>query len=273
MKPRDVARRAVAMRGMGCNGPIAVFDVLGYSVFLASHDAREAASLVLRTLWAVPEIADDVSLEALDPSSSDTLRKRVREVNSGIRHLIISDTIILLTLLKVDTQGDEYALDYVRLLTWRVFLERCSAIMGGMFIAGFPLRGAINFGDYYLSTDGSILTGKAMISCYEQGKQTDWSGCILTSEASEDIIYALKRQPRWFEAVMPLIHEYPVPMRCGDSTLSWVLKWGPYNPADDSGRAVERAFSAHGKVVTDNERSKVANTATFLRVMRTKAGG
>jgi hypothetical protein len=90
---------------------------------------------------------------------------------------------------------------------------------------GFPLRGAITYGDLYIYRKSHVFLGEAMINAYEKEQNQDWIGALVDSSFwnfHEDLQTAISTPMSLLGILFP---EYDVPMKLGKSAKSRVINW------------------------------------------------
>ena len=145
-------------------GFIGFFDLLGYKNIIENNQIKEAAFAIRRIL--------------------ETIRKR-QEMNEEIEtllqekycgHVVFSDSILVyLSLANSRNQGTSAVM----------FTSYCANLITELLVDGFPVRGALAFGDYYIETRaGSIcLAGKPIVEAYKLSACMDLAGCVVAPSA------------------------------------------------------------------------------------------
>lgn len=220
-------------------GLIGFFDVLGYRNIIENNQIKEAATAMKRIL--------------------ETLRQR-QEMNVMIEkiieqkycaHVVFSDSI-LVYLSITDSRNQNTSVS--------MFTSYCANLITELLMDGFPVRGAISFGDYYIENRiGSIsLAGKPIVEAYELSTCIDLAGCVVAPSAE-----AIFSDQRYFL-------EYCVPLKgrpkqrmmmmnqCVDSSEELVV----------SRQTMMEKFGAHNKRISIDVLSKINNTLEFLEASK-----
>jgi hypothetical protein len=236
-------------------GIVAFFDILGFSQFAAVETDREIAEAAEKLRGIILEIPEKVAKSEEIP----------HHYLSGIEWRIISDSILL---------SKEFSPDDYEWFHWLAFFRVCNGLMKLTFDYGFPLRGAISTGTFYIEKHSFV--GKPIIDCHELSSCTQWAGCVVAPAAQEKLqqIYQKKK------TMEQVCVRYDVPMHGkerierADYTKSlFTLKWFHDDlwraPADIALRipnVVWEKFKAHKKEIphSSDVMLKVGNTIKFL---------
>lgn len=98
---------------------------------------------------------------------------------SSIKVYQFSDAIVLYT----EDDNDDTLEDLVITL---------NLLFAQSIIRGFPLRGAITYGDLYVK--GSIVVGKPLIEAYQLEGRQEWSGLIVDCDINPQMLSQLKSE-------------------------------------------------------------------------------
>ena len=125
---------------------------------------------------------------------------------------VFSDSIFLIA--KEDTEES-----FVDLLSyaWR---------MMQMFIAcGFPLRGAVAYGDIYANLDSKIFLGKAISEAVILEGQQDWIGALVDNSAIDRYSKVFEKNDNQSVIMKMLFPVYSVPLKGGLHSDYHVINW------------------------------------------------
>jgi len=174
--------------------------------------------------------------------------------------MIFSDAILLTMLF----------LKMTRLLPCFVdeFFFRVFVATKRMFREGLPIRGAIDYGKFYVKE--TCFAGEAIVEAYRLCNKLELAAAVLTESARSCLDKELKPEresgqpPFW----IPLFYEYLVPTKDGEVRMT-ALASHVYNDEDDNiSKQVLAAFWGHNKDVPLVAQPKIANTAQWLRFLK-----
>jgi len=237
---------------------VALFDVLGYKNLIDQNNVATVASLLRETLQQIPAAVSQWFKKEFPENTA------VDEIVSAVKPLVFSDTILL-------TLNEDAATD-TKAGNLFVFFVECAFVQRFMFENGLPLRGAISYGEFYVSD--LCFVGKPVVRAYELAQSQDWCGVALTVEA-ENAWIALQDKS-WLHRSASIVIPYDVPLKSMGTSRLISLQW-PAIPVENKGfpndprGAVVEKFSAHGKIVPPAEYRRIENTARFFSHCRPKA--
>ena len=233
------------------NGLVGYFDVLGYQNIIDNNKIADAARILSESLLKIPEAAKR-SLETT-PDMKDLLGK--------VNWLMLSDSIIL-TMSSESVDQDEFA--------WFIFLGFASRLLRESFDNGFPMRGAVDVGEYYV--EDRSFAGKPFVNSYRLAYQIEFSGCVLTDNAAKEI-EKIKQSETLFGS---LFFRYLVPLKNNRTERRLVLNW--LRPFSDWGEHpnnlreyVIGSFHAHNKDISPEVIQKIDNTEMLLHCLKGKS--
>jgi hypothetical protein len=168
-------------------------------------------------------------------------------------------------------KGDEISL--------RELLYTASFFMRLQLAAGFPVRGAISYGDFLFSGGPLIssalvqhfmLASPAQVAAQRLESKQLWAGCVL----HESITNRCEELKISFSS-LELIIKYPVPfageggaIECKEMyAVIWqtqVRQVVPENKILDISSVIRESFLRHGKKIGLREEDKIINTANFV---------
>jgi|SRR5665213_1854845 len=232
------------------HGLVAFFDILGFRQFAAVETDEE----IIRKAQLTRENLLQIRNRLAEPS-----QKISSHHLSGVECYTFADSILL---------AQEIPPDEPEWFYWLAFFHVCTGLMKFSFEKGFPLRGAVSEGKFYIE-ERSFL-GKPIIDCHEQSSRTLWAGCIVVPTAQK------KLEEIWINIMEQVCVKYDVPIRnkgksdCTESLFA--LKWfhddlwhAPLDAALGIPNAVQKSFESHGKRISDqNVHLKMKNTEIFL---------
>jgi hypothetical protein len=189
-------------------GYVAFFDILGYLKLMGN--IGEVTTDVLKTMIDVPEKSKRYALKAYSNNNF------VSAVIEEIKILNVSDSIFVWLNIEDIKHKD---LKKIQGFEFHVFLVYCSVLFESFFDKGLPLRGVINYGEFFTHqhSSGNSFAGKPIVECYELEKKLEISGCVLAREMREYIKDNSIVRDACREHIDNEIFDYPVPIK-GDKT-------------------------------------------------------
>jgi len=232
------------------------FDILGYENLLQKNEPEEIAETIIPFLIGVlPEVTD--KLKEVLTSNQEYLHKTIID---SIKWLVFSDTILL----TIAFQESEEDVSWVK---WACFLAVCISLQKKMFKKGLPLRGAINYGKFYIKD--TCFAGRAIIEAYRLCNQLEFSACVLTENCREEIKKI--KSERLIELLYSLfLIDYLVPKKDGESQMLTLAADTYDSEKEDMTTQVLKAFWGHKKDIPIHVQKKVASTEQWLRFLRLK---
>lgn len=249
-------------------GLVAYFDILGYQQIIDNNKIEETADIVnqIISFRNIPEICNST----IDEFDTNLLLDKSKSVGLGtekIRTLLFSDTIIMSLSIEDDFEPAVLMDQAV------MFFLACKLLLSITFEQGFPMRGAISYGDYYIND--YCFAGKPIIDTYKLANNLDYVGCAVVenekwkyfmgrfSEGQKDIL--LKR-----------FVNYSVPIKNSkENEIRLALKWRFFTPAEQNINSypsirdtVLSSFLKHNKMIDGSVIPKVNNTEIFLQHLK-----
>ena len=251
-------------------GFIGFFDILGYTQIILNNNIHRTAEFVSDTLVNMPGSI----LNNLLPSEGNTAQKRWEWIGllEKIEWIIFSDTILLS--MPFDPQLENPDL----LQHYGAFATVSASLMNRSFLAGFPLRGSISVGEFFI--EERCFAGKPIISAYQVSQGLEFSGCVLDAEAN-NLVSQLRKDivRRGDQEQLQMMDQttlmYMVPMKSNSDerhrTINWVSESIPGCNAigGDVRDATLRAFQMHNKIAIPGVQGKINNTEMFIRHVNT----
>jgi hypothetical protein len=241
-------------------GFVGFFDILGYQTLIDNNDISKASQIIEEVIVNLPKRTSELLLSLVKDSKNQDAAK---DIYNKIDARLISDSIILSLEMPKNADATNSTLLYTL-----AFLSYSSQLMRQAFDKGLPLRGAIDYGEFFFS--GNCFAGKPIINCYRIGNQMDVAGCVITNDCYEIINSAVSntKQP---ENIKCLYFDCLIVNKDGSNKRCHVLNW--YCPYKDWGDKHDNlrsyvidAFHANGKDITPDVVSKVNNTEIMLHI-------
>jgi len=152
---------------------IAFFDILGYNNLLAANEISTCVTFVKDLLNSLSKELK----EGLSEHYNNDNEKRDQDIDEVIkcfRRVILSDTIIFYPARKPDNIKDT--------IFYYTFFFLLKIIQQKSFDEGFPLRGCVDYGEFYCGNEPDLfLAGRSIIDCHTESNQLEFSGVVLTN--------------------------------------------------------------------------------------------
>ena len=231
-------------------GLIAFFDILGYSAFMENNKVEDAALKINDFINELENFDMDDFLEKFE------IRDRVNDVLKEVKYVVVSDSI-LITLECDKDDTDSYYLYSI------VFSLYCALLFKKLFIFGLPLRGCIEYGEYYVKNH--TFVGQPIIDAYRNSENLNLASCEISESVFTEKIS--------LEKFTSLFVSYLVPTKNGDKQsvlLNFLIKFHDEDEYKlealaDPKQFVVNSFSAHNKYISSNVYQKIDNTEMFIR--------
>jgi hypothetical protein len=257
------------MIGIIENGLICVFDILGYKNFIKNNTVIECAQSIENIIEKLPKYVHDRLLEVFDPKEkeeiplSDSAKMLISGLLEERLHFVnVSDTIIL----AFDfTNSSEMILDLftmVSLLYINIFQETS-------FEKGFPMRGCVDIGSFYLNNN--IFAGDTIINCFIESERLDFSGVILTNNSVK--ILEKQNTSMTNNFLKKYVTKYIVPLNNNSEENKYLIKWTveiSNSKINDIKQTIIESFHAHNKEVNSSVMKKINNTEKIIRFFHIK---
>lgn len=255
-------------------GFIGFFDILGYSQIMLNNNIHKTAQFVSDTLMNIPK--DLISrLRNINAGVSDQAAtvfphktEEWQSILDKIQWIIFSDSILIS--LPISPELD--ALSQTTL--YLAFSTVCASLLNQTFSAGFPLRGGISIGEFFI--EDRCFAGRPIINAYRVAQDLEMSGCVL-DESADAFVSDLRRslvQNQHTELIARLDQTtilYIPPTKLGEDerfrAINWVSLESPGFHAfcDNVRDATLKAFLMHNKIAVPSVQGKINNTEMFIR--------
>ena len=215
-------------------GLVAFFDILGYSAFMQNNKVEDAALKINDFMHELETFNMDRFLEKFE------IRDRINDVSREIKYAIISDSILL----SLECDQDDH--DSYRLYAL-VFSMYCALLFKKLFIFGLPLRGCIEYGEYYLQ--GHTFAGVPIIDAYNNSEKLNLASCEISKSVITDKV--------GIDQFVNLFIPYLIPTKNGDKQsilLNFLIKLHDedeyrLDKLSDPKQFIINSFSAHNKFI------------------------
>ena len=242
-------------------------DLLGFKNIVANNTEQQLTGIV-KSFFDGFNKAIDASRTIPFTSTTDKTEGEWKISLKELNFRLLSDSILIWA------TNDNFR-------TFRNLLEATSYLVAYGLQNGFPLRGAMTYGEIIVQkqddADSKFFTnesiyGKALVEACSNEGEMDWSGCIITLSAWRQICKiwdcALTNDPdpNAYFTRYPYLVWYPIPFKKG-SQAGIAINWNSgvvYDPAKKiDPYLVRNSFSAHGKGFQPDTK-KIEETLKFL---------
>ncbi len=255
-------------------GFVGFFDILGYTQIMLNNNIHKTAQFVSDTLMNIPQDMIDslrssyLLVQPQDGQTTPSETDSLSHILDKVSWIIFSDSILIS--LPFDPALPER--DLVQ--NYLAFSIVCASLMNRCFSAGFPLRGAISVGEFFI--EDRCFAGKPIINAFYAMQQLEFAGCVLDEAANNLISDWRKHLVKTGERVMldkldqtTIIYLTPLKENSDERhrTINWVEPETPgISPiSGDIRDATTRAFLMHNKIAVPSVQGKINNTEMFIR--------
>lgn len=256
-------------------GFLGFFDILGYTQIMLNNKIHVTAQFVSDTLVNIPhDIIRGLRHEhkAGQGSAEGDASQTWESMLDKIKWIIFSDSILVSMPFEHDGDTDHLLQHYA------AFATVCASLLNRSFTAGFPLRGAISVGEFFI--EDRCFAGRPIISAYALAQELELSGCVLDDEASALISNIRREIVRSGDENLRTILDqttilYLVPMKNKSDLRHRMINWvnldvPGFTPLSGETRdLVTRSFLMHNKIALPAVQGKINNTEMFIRHVQT----
>ncbi len=255
-------------------GFVGFFDILGYSQIMLNNNIHKTSQFVSDTLMNIPmnlikrlrDISANLSDQEAKPYPYDA--EEWQCMLDKIQWIIFSDSILISMPMSPGLDTLEQTNLYL------AFSTVCASLLNQTFSAGFPLRGGVSIGEFFI--EDRCFAGRPIINAYRVAQELEMSGCVL-DESADAFVSELRRklvQNQDAEALAKLDQTtilYLAPTKLGEDeryrAINWVTLDSPGFHAfrDDVRDATLKAFLMHNKIAVPSVQGKIINTEMFIR--------
>jgi hypothetical protein len=255
-------------------GFVGYFDILGYTQIMLNNNIHKTAQFVSDTMMNIPRDmivslrSPYLAVRPLEVAPESSERDDWSQILDRVSWIIFSDSILIS--LPFDPALPER--DLVRL--YLVFSTMCASLMNRCFTAGFPLRGAISVGEFFI--EDRCFAGRPIINAYYTMQRLEFAGCVLDeaansliSEVRKDLVKKGERNLLYKLDQTTILYMVPFKENLDERhrTINWVVLDTPgFSPITGDIREVTtRAFLMHNKIAVPSVQGKINNTEMFIR--------
>lgn len=242
-------------------GLVAFFDILGYQNLLERNEPEAIATDVLPMLTNIGQSVNEALKKMTEKKKhSPNFFNRIID---NINWLVFSDTVLLT--LPVDDSDP-----YLRHKAWLIFFTACIGLQDRLFEAGLPVRGAIDFGKFFVK--GTCFAGRTIVNAYRLSETLELAACVLTDDASNELNKMCKTCAEDdIDTLFGIfVLEYLIPTKTIEQHRLTLMAHTYDLSAPDIHRTVMTAFWGNNKDLPVTVRQKVANTEQWLEFLESK---
>lgn len=255
-------------------GFIGFFDILGYSQIMLHNNIHKTSQFVSDTLMNIPKDLIGRLRGLYNSASDETLEGRPydsaewQRMLDNIQWIIFSDSILISMPMSPGLDTLSQANLYL------AFSKVCATLLNQTFLAGFPLRGGISIGEFFI--EDRCFAGRPIINAYRVAQELEMSGAVL-DENADAFVSELRRtlvQNQYTESLSRLDQTtilYIPPTKTDEIERARAINWVNldqigFEPFIDNIRDVTlRAFLMHNKIAVPSVQGKINNTEMFIR--------
>ena len=255
-------------------GFVGFFDILGYTQIMLNNNIHKTAQFVSDTLMNIPQDMIDslrssyLLVQPQDGQTTPSETDSLSHILDKVSWIIFSDSIL------ISLPFDAALAERHLVQNYLAFSIVCASLMNRCFSAGFPLRGAISVGEFFI--EDRCFAGKPIINAFYAMQQLEFAGCVLDEAANNLISDWRKHLVKTGERVMldkldqtTIIYLTPLKENSDERhrTINWVEPETPgISPiSGDIRDATTRAFLMHNKIAVPSVQGKINNTEMFIR--------
>ena len=191
-------------------GIIAFLDIMGYKKIIENNEIEYVAKIISDIMVKLPLQIEKILKDEIGISKEKFTPFKEIDVS------VITDSIIIF--LPINKQINKQIIG----MYWLFFIVYISFLFKKTFDEGLPLRGAIDYGDFY--KDQYCFAGKPLIRCHELSKELQFAGCVFTKECNEIfnkqlIVLSIKR------VINYMIFPYKAPLKNDKFEVLTVVNW------------------------------------------------
>lgn len=263
-------------------GFVGYFDILGYTQIMLNNNIHKTAQFVSDTLMNIPRdmIASlrspHLAVRPLEVAPESSERGDWSQILDKVSWIIFSDSILISLPFDPALPEQDLVQHYL------AFSIVCASMMNRCFTAGFPLRGAIAVGEFFI--EDRCFAGRPIINAYYATQQLEFAGCVL-DEGANSLISEWRKHlvEKGARNLLDKLDQttilYLVPLKEKvderHRTINWVTLDTPgFSPiAGDIRELTTRAFLMHNKIAVPSVQGKINNTEMFIRHVLTNLQG
>lgn len=236
-------------------GLIGFFDILGYQNLLERNEPEKIAEDVLPILTNIGKTVTEDLLGIQKKHLTAAQSKPFKKIIETMRWIVFSDTVLLT--LPIDETNPRIAN-----LSWGMFIIAVIQLQSGLFSAGLPVRGAIEYGKFFVKD--TCFAGRTIVSAYQLCSQIELSACVFSEGAAIEFC----RLRSYDSLYGTYVVEYLVPMKSGERHLLTVMAHIYDHNSPNIHAEVMSAFWGNKKDISISARQKAHNTEQWLEFLQ-----
>jgi hypothetical protein len=192
-------------------GLVGIFDILGYQYIIDNNQINYVADLISNILLPLPQETADKLIQTYKttPNIVDYVSSAIKD---DLKWRIFSDTILLSFPFDAKKPPLLISKGYI------FFLNYVSRFLRSAFDAGLPLRGAIDYGEFYIKEN--CFAGKPIINSYRLSQELQISGCAMTECLEKQFNAHLENEEALKKIRSVFVLPYLVPRSVEDHDIS-----------------------------------------------------
>ncbi len=268
---------------MAKEGIVCCFDILGYQNIMRTNQIEYVSKLISEKICLLPKdtqniIDSHVKGVFMKAGYNEDTVAAVQEISKKIKYLLISDTILIYADMSdwiKNKEVTESLKAFFQVMVWTLFLQQIAALQRISFDAGLPIRGAVDYGEFYINSveNGNIFAGKPIVDCYRLSQKLDFAGCAFTEKAGKLLIDKIVTwnglmQNDLFPIFKEILVPYLVPLKDLTYKRLLLVDWltsSTIGQPKEFRQYINTAFHDHNKEINDSVVRKMENTERILR--------
>lgn len=243
-------------------GPVAFFDLMGYSQINEMNDIKDVARIIIEHIDIIP---DFIREERKCWFSKINMEEHAEKFAKEISIILLSDSILLTEKADKHDWGDGE-----KLINWFFFILTCRSLMDRLLDAKLLTQGAIGYGEYFRKKN--CFAGDDLGKAVNLSKKINLAACVFVPSAW--MVLQMLDVPddlKWIlDAVKSITFEYDVPMKsCNSRQLNENHRVIAFGARDYENDRIYNAFSSYNrnpekdKVVLQKRKNTMAMIDAF----------
>ena len=249
-------------------GIIAFFDILGYQNFLESNSIEYCIAVIEEIIIKLPEETKNERF-GFYTGKDVTMNDVKKYFDDHCDVIFVSDTIIFF--FDFDSvENCSIPLYLHQILFYLLFFTSKS------FEKGFPLRGYVDYGEYYYNNNKNIniFAGETIVNCYKETNNLNFSGLVISNKSHEHYLkYKNKIIDETFKERYNIIFDkniiakYLVNTKEGEKE-EFVVNFLLGFDRIDITQYIFESFHKHNKKISNDVMEKIGNTEKLFRYFK-----
>ncbi|MBC2703518.1 hypothetical protein [Desulfobacula sp.] len=197
------------------------------------------------------KIIEEIFNKKKDGSLKFNFDKKIKEID----WLVFSDTILLnMPIEEIGKARNQIA----------IFFMACKILMVTMFMHGLPLRGAVDFGDYYINKN--CFAGFPIVDTYKLSNMLELSACVVSKELEEKLNKNdfLKFFKHYSSPKRDYLYSYLVPLKDKEEQYQTIAYAPPLLEGENLRQSILSSFGKHNKTIPLAIQDKIRNTEQYF---------